>query len=191
MPQFWFRCSPEPISFSTSPSRRSQLCKTATLPQLWNLRSLLKILHDGYAEISATSQKKNLTELETEFGVKLTLMLGAKREAQTVREREVLMKDFKMDGIHSCWWEGLEELNLQIIALLQEWEKKITHCYKSITEPFKHIESFSENMPSVELWSHRKFFSNFVPLQFSFPCYVTCYLMWLYICIYKRKCKYK
>lgn len=59
-------------------------------------------MHDGYAEISATSQKKNLTELETEFGVKLTLMLGAKREAQTVREREVLMKDFKMDGIHSC-----------------------------------------------------------------------------------------
>lgn len=118
--------------------------------------------------------EKNLSELQTELGVKLTLMLGDKREAQTAGVRQVLMKDFKMEGIHSCWWEGLEELNLQIIALLQEWEKKFTHYYKSIIEPFKHIESFSENMPSVALRSHRDFFfqlCSFI-IQFSLLSYL-------------------
>lgn len=47
-------------------------------------------------------RKKNLTEVQTEFGVELTLMLGDKQEAQTAGEREVLMKDFKKEGIHSC-----------------------------------------------------------------------------------------
>lgn len=56
-----------------------------------------------YTETSATSQEKqNLTELRTELGIKMTLMLGDKREAPTAGEREVLLKDVSMEGIHAC-----------------------------------------------------------------------------------------
>lgn len=44
--------------------------------------------------------EKYLTELQIE--AKLTHMLGDKGVAQTAGEREVLMKDFRMKGIHSC-----------------------------------------------------------------------------------------
>lgn len=162
MPQSWFRCSPEPVSFSMFPR------VDATLPQLWHFMSILKNFHDCYKEISATQQKKYLTELQIE--AKLTLMLGDKRVAQTAGEREVLVKDFRIHGIHSCWWEGLEELNLKIIALLYEWEN-LTHYYKSITGPFKHNESFAENMPSGKFLSYRIFFFNFT-FQFSLLCYL-------------------
>lgn len=117
--------------------------------------------------------EKYLTELQTEFGVELTLILGDKKEAQTAGEREVLMKDFKMEGIHSCWWGGLEELNLRITALLQEWKKqhsllqKHHRAIQAHWKPFwKH--AFCGAMEPQEIYFQPCSFT----IQFSLLCYL-------------------
>lgn len=126
-----------------------------------------------HRDLSYLPGKKNLTEPQTELGVKLTLMLGDKREAQTARERGVLMKDYKMEGIHSCWREGLEKLNLQINALLQEWEKNHSLLQKHQRAIQAHWKLFWKHAFCGTMEPQEFFFQlcSFT-IQFSLLCYL-------------------
>ena len=173
-PQFWCRCSPEPVSFSTSPREHHSSIKVQhgrnceTSCQFWETRTTAT-----QRSQLPPRKKKDLTELQTEFEVKLTLTLRDKREVQTSAEREVLLKDFKMEGIHSCWREGLEQPNLQIIALLQEWEKNhslLQKHHRAIQAHWKLSwkHAFCGAMEPQEIFFQLCSFT----IQFSLLCYL-------------------
>lgn len=164
MPQSWFRCSHEPIFFHVPQGR----CNTATVvtPHVSSEKFCM-----------AAAKRSQLTTRKishwTSDRSKIDTCLG-------IREWHI------QQGRENHWWKTSEcrefiladEKTLKSqpknYCIVVRIRKKITLYYKSITRPFKHIESFSENMPSSKFLSYGILF--FLILYFNFPHHVSCYL---------------
>lgn len=85
---------------------------------------------------------------------------------------------------------GTQPTNYLIVARIREKSlitKNASLCYSSTLKAFLRIYLLWRN------GARGNVFFQLIPLHFYFSCDVTCYFMWLYICIHKCKnnCKYK